>query len=73
MKLPDRMGCEVFLSALTSPNKLINERISTMRNGGDVQPKFCPKEGTHSSKLKKTRIKIAPDTSKFCSGFDLET
>ena len=40
-------------------------RTSTSRNGVDVQPKFCPKEGMHNNKLKKIRIKTAPDISKF--------
>ena len=73
IKLPDRMGWELFLSARARPARLTIAEISTMRNGVDVQPKFCPKDGIHSSKLKKIRIKTAPDTSKFCSGFFMET
>ena len=73
IKLPVRMGWELFLSARARPTRLTIARISTMRNGVDVHPKFCPKDGTHSSKLKKTKIKIAPDTSKFCKGFLVKT
>ena len=69
MKLPDKMGWAVFLSARTSPARLTIVRTRTMRNGADVQPKFCPKEGTHSSRLKKNKINTAPDISKSCSGF----
>ena len=69
MKLPDKMGWADFLSARISPKRLTIERTSTTRNGADVQPKFCPKEGTHSSRLKKIKIKTAPDISKSCGGF----
>ena len=65
IKLPGRIGCTAFLSAALNPRRLMVAATSTPRNAFDVQPKFCPKEGTHSSKLKKIRIKTAPDISKF--------
>ena len=73
INLPERMGCALFLSASSRPKRLMIAAANTVRNGTDVQPKFCPKEGTHSSRLKKIRIKTAPGTSKFCGGLDLET
>ena len=69
IKRPDKMGCVVFRSVRINPVRLAKDAVSTIRKGVDVQPKFCPKEGTHRSKLKKIRIKTAPETSKFCSGF----
>ena len=72
MKLPDKIGRMLFRSARTSKTRLTIARTSTTRNGVDVQPKFCPKEGTQSKRLKKIRIKTAPDTSKFCSDFLVE-
>ena len=69
MKLPDRMGWWDFRSAKVSPARLTAAAINTIVKGRDVQPKFCPKEGMHSSRLKKIRIRTAPDISKFCGGF----
>ena len=65
IKLPDKMGWTLFLSARISPTRLTTARTSTIKNGEDVQPKFCPKEGTHRSRLKKTMTKMAPGISKF--------
>ena len=65
IKLPGRMGCTAFLSAVIKPAKLMMAAISTPRNALDVQPKFCPKEGTHSIRLKKIRTSTAPMPSKF--------
>ena len=72
-KLPDKIGWVLFRSARTSPTRLMHAKNSTIRNGVDVQPKFCPKEGTHSKRLKKIKIRTAPDTSKFFSGFFTES
>ena len=49
------------------------DNASTIKKGVDVQPKFCPKEGTHNSRLKKMRMRTAPAISKFCKGFFAET
>ena len=73
IKLPDKMGCVVFRSVRINPVRLAKDAISTIRNGVDVQPKFCPKDGMHRSKLKKSRIKMAPETSKFSSGLLTDT
>jgi hypothetical protein len=48
IKLPDKMGWADFRSVRTSPPRLTIARISTIINGMDVHPKFCPKEGIHS-------------------------
>ena len=69
IKLPSKMGWALLPSAKTSPVRLTIVRISTVMNGAEVQPKFCPKDGMHRSRLKKTRISAAPEISKFPSGF----
>ena len=56
MKLPDRMGCAAFRSARISAVRLAAAATSTTRNGVDAQPKFCPKEGMHSKRLKKPHL-----------------
>jgi len=48
---------------------VISDRVRTIRNGVDVQPKFCPKDGTQSKKLKNAITKKAPLKSKFFKGF----
>ena len=73
IKLPDKIGCVAVPSVRINPAKLTRAAADTKRNGTDVQPKFCPKEGMHNSRLKKSRIKTAPDTSKFCSGVFVES
>ena len=69
IKLPDKIGCFDFRSVRINPDRLTKDENNTIRKGVDVQPKFCPNEGTHRSKLKKISINTAPETSKFCSGF----
>ena len=69
MKLPDKMGWSALRSARTRPARLAIAATKTNKKGAEVQPKFCPKEGTQSNRLKKTNIKTAPDISKFCGGF----
>ena len=69
MKRPDRIGWSAFRSVKIRPTKLTTPANRTTKNGADVQPKFCAKAGMHSSKLKKIRMRIAPDISKFCGIF----
>ena len=69
MNDPMRIGFCAFLSVITSTAKVIRARVSTIRNGADVQPKFCPKDGTHSKSPKKAITKKAPIRSKFFKGF----
>ena len=69
IKDPMRIGFFAFFSVTTSNTKVISARVSTSRNGADAQPKFCPKEGTHSKRLKKVITKKAPTRSKFFIGF----
>ena len=47
------------------PDHITDQMLARMK----AQPKFCPQEGTHSNKLNKIRIRIAPAASKFCSDF----
>ena len=42
--------------------------IITPRNAFEVHPKFWPKDGMHSTKLKKISTSTAPIPSKFCNG-----
>ena len=65
---PMRIGFFAFFSVITSTIKVITARVSTSRNGVDVQPKFCPKAGTHSKRPKKLITKKAPLRSKFFKG-----
>ena len=69
IKLLDKMGWVAFRSVRINPVKQAKDAISMIRNGVDIHPKFCPNEGTHNNKLKKIRIKTAPDKSKFCNIF----
>ena len=57
IKLPDKMGWLLFRSAETSAIRLMTERISTVRKGLEVHPKFCPNEGTHRSRLQEGYFK----------------
>ena len=66
---PMRIGFFAFFSVIASNTKVISARVNTSRNGADAQPKFCPKEGTHSKRLKKVITKKAPTRSKFLRGF----
>ena len=65
---PMRIGFGAFLSVITSTAKVISARESIIRNGVEVQPKFCPKDGTHSKRPKKAITKKAPIRSKFFKG-----
>ena len=65
---PMRMGFFAFFSVITSTVKVISDRASISRNGADVQPKFCPKDGTHRKRPKKAITKKAPTRSKFFNG-----
>ena len=69
IKWPDKIGCIAFRSAKTNPTKLTKAAPSTVKKGMEPHPKFCPKEGIHSNRLKNIRIRMAPDISKLCSGF----
>ena len=64
IKLADRIGCEVFFSTRNNPTRLISDSRRTIRKLVEVQPKFCPKDGTHRSRLKKMITRIAPGISK---------
>ena len=68
IKEPMSIGFLAFFSVTTSTTKVISARVSASRNGVDVQPKFCPKDGTHSKRPKKTITKKAPIRSKFIKG-----
>ena len=69
IKCPMRIGFSALFSATTSTTKVISARVSTSRKGVDTQPKFCPKDGTQSKRLKKMITKKAPTRSKFFKGF----
>lgn len=69
IKDPMRMGFFAFFSVAASPANVLNARISTRINGVDVHPKFCPKDGTQSKRLKKAMTKKDPIRSKFFKGF----
>ena len=65
IKLADRIGMEALFSTRNNPQKLISARRRTTRKPTDVHPKFCPKEGTHKSRLKERTTRIDPEISKF--------
>ena len=69
IKDPISIGFFAFFSVTISTTKVISAKVSTSRNGVDTQPKFCPKDGTHSKRLKNTMTKKAPTRSKFFKGF----
>ena len=69
IKDPMRIGFFAFFSVTIRITKVISARVSTSWNGVNVQPKFCPKAGTQSKRLKKTITKKAPTRSKFFKGF----
>ena len=69
IKDPMRIGFFAFFSVTIRITKVISARVSTSWNGVDVQPKFCPKDGTQSRRLKKAITKKAPTRSKFFKGF----
>ena len=62
------MGCFAFLSAAIKPIRPMTAAIITPRNAFEVHPKFWPKDGMHSTKLKKISTSTAPILSKFCNG-----
>ena len=64
MKLPGRMGWTALRSASTRAASAISVAISTLRNAEDPQPKFWPKDGMHSIRLKKISTSAAPGVSK---------
>ena len=66
---PIRIGFFAFFSVTANATKVISAKVSTSRNGVDAHPKFCPKEGIQSNRLKKTITKKAPIKSKFSKGF----
>ena len=53
---------------MIKPAKPMMAAISTPKNAFDIQPKFCPKGGMHSTRLKKISTSTAPPPSKFCNG-----
>ena len=69
IKDPIKIGFFAFFSVTMSSSKVISARASTSRNGVDDQPKFCPKDGMQSKRLKKAITKKAPTRSKFFIGF----
>ena len=69
IKDPIRIGFFAFFSVTMRSINMISAIVSTSRNGADDQPKFCPKEGTQSKRLKKAITKKAPTRSKFFKGF----
>ena len=69
IKEPMRIGFFAFFSVRTSTTKVISARVNTSRNGVDDQPKFCPKDGMQSKRLKKVMTKKAPVKSKFFKVF----
>ena len=64
IKLPCKMGFSARFSAYISPNRETIAPISTPMKGAELQPKFCPKEGTHSTRLKNTSTSAPPRLSK---------
>ena len=68
IKDPISIGFFAFFSVAISATKVISAKGSTSRNGVDVQPKFCQKDGTHRKRPKKTITKKAPTKSKFFNG-----
>lgn len=66
---PMRIGFFAFFSVITRRIKAISDKANTTRNGVEVQPKFCPKDGTQSKRLKKAITKKAPLRSKLFKGF----
>ena len=73
MKCPTRIGFLAFFSVVTSPRKAISVRTRIGKNSADNHPKFCPKEGTHSNRLKKAMTKNAPALSKSLKGFGVKS
>ena len=73
IKLPERIGWALLRCERIRPIRLNIAKKKTIRNGLDVHPMFCPKEGTHKSRLKKITTKTAPVISKFCSDDFVET
>ena len=57
MKIHCIIGFVALFSAIHNPIPEITEAIRTIKNGLDCQPKFWPKEGTQSNRLKKINIK----------------
>ena len=69
IKAPINIGFFAFFSAIISTTKVISAKVSTSRNGVDLKPKFCPKDGTQSNRLKKAITNKAPERSKLFKGF----
>ena len=63
IKLPCKMGFFAFFSTHKSMMKAITVAIKIYKKATDFHPKFCPKEGTQSARLKK--IKTNPDLLRF--------
>ena len=62
-KLPGNMGCLAFRSTRNRPAREISAAIRTPMNAAEDHPKFCPKDGIHSARLKKSTTKRAPEVS----------
>ena len=67
IKLPRKIGFSAFFSTNKSIVKAIDVAIKIYKKATDVQPKFCPKDGTQSARLKKINTNIAPSQSKSVS------
>ena len=64
IKEPKRMGLAARLSEKISPIRVKGVKTSMMKKAGEDQPRFCPKDGIHNTRLKKSMINIAPALSK---------
>ena len=63
----DRIGFVALFSTINNPQRAITARIKTTIKLGESQPKFCPKDGMQSSRLKNKITKIEPSVSKLVS------
>ena len=60
-----KMGFSAFFSAYNNPKSERKDATKTIKNHVDDMPKFCPKDGRQSTKLKKMNTQSEPAPSKF--------
>lgn len=65
IKEPESIGLCACFSDMMSPASETSDRRKMKRKLGDNHPKFCPKDGIHSKRLKNATTNKVPQRSKF--------
>ena len=71
IKRPRKIGFSAFFSTNRRIAKAITAAIRIDKKAMERHPKFCPKNGTQSARLKKIKTNMAPSQSKSAEQVDL--